>query len=67
MESTARCLPEEFSEDLELNYAFHRASGDAVCVACQRQYRRHPQDLAKLGLDGRPFLRVLCSGMRVKL
>jgi hypothetical protein len=58
---------ELFSEDLELDYVFHRASGDAVCTECQRPYRRHPQDLAKLGYNGQPFLRVLCDSRRVKL
>ena len=55
------------SEDLELDFVFHHASGDAVCADCQRPYRRHPQDLAKLSYDGKPFLRVLCDQRRVKL
>jgi hypothetical protein len=54
-------------EDLELDYVFHRASGDAVCAVCQRTYRRHAKDLAKLGYDGQPFLRILCDERRVKL
>jgi hypothetical protein len=66
VDNTARKIDQEF-EDLELDYAFHRASGDAVCSTCQRPYRSHVQDFAKLGYDGQPFLRVLCSGMRVKL
>jgi len=66
MGSTARKITQE-SEDLELAYAFHRASGDAVCSTCKKTYRRHAQDHAKLGYDGQPFLHVLCNGMRVKL
>jgi hypothetical protein len=58
---------QERSLDLELDYAFHRASGDATCAACKRAYRRHPLDNSKLRHDGRPFLRVLCDGQRVQL
>ncbi len=64
--SFAADVQEELSLDLE--FAFQGASGDTVCAACDRAYRRHPLDTSKLRLDnGKPFLRVLCNGMRVQL
>jgi hypothetical protein len=46
---------------------FIRAHGDTLCPSCRAGYRRHPYDPAELSFDGRPFLRVLCDGTRVKL
>lgn len=54
-------------EDLELDFVYHTASPDAVCSRCQRPYRQHPFDNSKLSHQGRPFLRALCSGRRVRL
>ncbi len=45
-----------------------RASCECVCNHCGRKYREHPYDPYELsGIDGHPFLRVLCDGRRVKL
>jgi hypothetical protein len=48
---------------------FYRAAGACVCETCGKEYRKHPMDKnpGALAYDGRPFLRVLCSGERVKL
>lgn len=45
-----------------------RASGDCLCEVCGKEYRKHPYASRPLsGIDGLPFLRVLCSGKLVKL
>lgn len=44
-----------------------RASGECVCAACGKDYFHHPPDTSVLGYDGRPFLRIVCGGQRVKL
>ena len=46
--------------------AFIRASGDAVCSACFREYRKHPFSEHR-DSNGEPFLNRLCSGQLVKL
>lgn len=48
---------------------FHRAGGGVTCEACGRLYYDHPPDRRRhaLDADGRPVLRVLCDGRRVKL
>lgn len=52
-------------EDVE---AVRRASGQCVCSTCGRTYQDHPMDQEILsGIDGRPFLHLLCDGTRVKL
>lgn len=44
-----------------------RADGRCVCE-CGRAYWRHPFDMTTLsGIDGTPFLHLLCDGTRVKL
>jgi len=43
-----------------------RSSG-AVRCSCNETHRQHPGDPAWLNSEGRPFLRVLCDGSRVKL
>ncbi len=47
---------------------FHRAGGDCVCEACGKTYNRHLLASRPLsGMDGLPFLHVLCNGDLVKL
>lgn len=46
----------------------YRASGEVECKGCGKLYREHPWDEEQLsGLDGEPFLRIVCTGRRVKL
>ena len=53
----------------ELAVPFHRAGGECVCPGCFSKYREHPLDRRPeaRGDQDQPFLRVLCSGERVKL
>lgn len=45
-----------------------RASGDCVCELCSKPYWQHPNDETHLsGIDGAPYLRILCDGSLVKL
>lgn len=46
---------------------FVRANGESVCKTCCRKYYAHPEDLDTLDNHNRPFLRILCNGLRVKL
>lgn len=47
---------------------FFRRSGTLLCGLCGRQYVEHPRDFTQVD-EGypEPWLRVLCSGDRVKL
>ena len=45
----------------------YRASGDAICEICQKEFREHPVDEGQLSYSGDPFLLILCNGDRVKL
>lgn len=45
----------------------YRASGDAICEACGKEFRKHPADMGQLSYTGDPFLLILCNGDRVKL
>lgn len=45
-----------------------RASGDCVCETCGKEYRKHPFASRPVsGIDGLPYLYVLCNGKLVKL
>jgi len=46
---------------------FTRASGDCVCPDCGRTYRSHPKDNRFLGWRNKPYLRLICTGLLVKL
>ncbi len=46
---------------------FVSASGESICKACCRKYYAHPPDLDTLDNQNRPFLKILCNGLRVKL
>ena len=48
---------------------FTRASADAVCKQCCKEYRDHPMDRRPEAANwqGDPFLHVLCNGKVVKL
>jgi hypothetical protein len=63
--------PERRREWRRLNECpdFYRAAGACECLDCGKPYREHPMDKnpGALSYDGRPFLRVLCNGERVKL
>lgn len=46
----------------------YRANGLVICPFCLKDYYSHPLDPEiKSGIDGAPFLHVLCNGDRVKL
>ncbi len=45
---------------------FYRASGEMVCVSCDRPYRKHARG-GPIGMDDQRFLRRLCDGSLVKL
>ena len=45
----------------------YRASGDAICEACGKEFRKHPADMDQLSYTGDPYLLILCNGDRVKL
>ena len=51
-------------DDEELNA--QRASKDAICETCHREYWRHPM-AEYLSHDGTPYLHRLCCGSLVKL
>lgn len=47
--------------------SFVRASGESICPTCSKKYYDHPLDQETLDYQDRPFLRILCNGLRVKL
>jgi NTP pyrophosphatase (non-canonical NTP hydrolase) len=63
----AEALHREYDENGEQKPpAFTRASADAICETCGRQYRHHAFS-DYLGAGGIPFLQVLCDGKLVNL
>ena len=44
-----------------------RADGKCICQFCGELYRDHPWSKDLVGLDGRPFLKKICTGLLVKL
>jgi hypothetical protein len=49
------------------NEGMLRIHGDVLCDVCGNPFRRHPHDKRELDWEGRPFLRISCNGMRLKL
>lgn len=45
----------------------NRVSGDSECPICGQFYYSHPMDWRLLGVGDLPFLRIICTGERVKL
>lgn len=56
-------------ETEEPTVPFRRAGGGSVCPSCLSRYREHPLDRRPEATSdaGKPWLRVLCNGERVKL
>lgn len=69
IESIPKIVNTALEEIAEQTVPFHRADGRTVCTGCLSIYREHPLDRRQAALSdqGLPFLRVLCSGERVKL
>lgn len=59
-------LPRPTEADEEI-LEYTRAGGMAICPACGKTLRDHPDDLDHPGYDGRPFLVRMCDGSLVKL
>ena len=57
---------EEMKRQIAAAGLFERASGESVCTVCGRLYREHVF-AADRDYEGRPFIRQLCDGRRVKL
>jgi hypothetical protein len=53
--------------DDDLLFDFIRASGDVFCEVCDKKYYDHPMDKEQLDHEDRPFLRIDCTGRRLKL
>ncbi len=46
---------------------YTRADSRMTCEACGQTYGQHMMDDVNTGINGEPFLHVLCDGSRVKL
>jgi hypothetical protein len=44
-----------------------RVSGEVICTECKMKYWRHPLVTSVLDQEGRPFLRLSCDGLFLKL
>lgn len=56
---------EAIREEWERLHSFQR-TGNLICPTCLKLFSDHPSDLDHL-FEGRPFLRLVCDGRRVKL
>jgi hypothetical protein len=66
-EDAVLSMDADIARALDVPIIYYARSGNMLCNACKKDYLHHSLDPAHLDYEGRPFLHVICNGLRIKL